>query len=217
MKIAAFFDLDKTLITINSGRSWVEWERRRGRVSWRQMFQAATRFGLYRLSFIDMEEAVGLALRVYEGEPEERIRDWTREWYDAHVRSTVAPGAWPVLSWHRDAGHLLVLHTLSSPYEAALVKEHLDLHAALSSIYEVVDGHMTGTFVPPLCYGEGKVHKAEAFAREQGVDLERSFFYSDSHTDLPMLLRVGNPRVVNPDPRLRYEARRRNWPILNWR
>ena len=58
---------------------------------------------------------------------------------------------------------------------------------------------------------------AETWARENGVDLAASSFYSDSSTDLPMLERVGHPFVVNPDPRLRLAARSRGWTILNWR
>ena len=84
----------------------------------------------------------------------------------------------------------------------------------LASELEVCDGRFTGRAVLPLCYGRGKIERAERFAAEHGIDLARSYFYSDSISDLPMLERVGEPRVVCPDPRLRREARRRRWPIL---
>ena len=58
--------------------------------------------------------------------------------------------------------------------------------------------------------------RAEAWARARGADLADSYFYSDSYSDLPMLQRVGRPRVVSPDPRLRVAARLRGWPILTW-
>ena len=80
----------------------------------------------------------------------------------------------------------------------------------------VSDGKFDGTHQRPACYGPGKVHWAEAFAAANDVDLARSFFYTDSYTDLPMLERVGKPVVVNPDPRLLRTARRRGWPILDW-
>src|SRR2546430_2634453 len=66
----------------------------------------------------------------------------------------------------------------------------------------------------PVCYGEGKIYWAQRFATAQGVDLGRSYFYTDSITDLPVLERVGEPRIVNPDPRLRRVAARRGWPVL---
>jgi phosphoserine phosphatase len=78
-------------------------------------------------------------------------------------------------------------------------------------------GRFTGVYVRPACYGAGKVTRAESFAVEHGIDLRQSYFYSDSYSDLPMLERVGQPRVVNPDPRLRRAAQRRGWSAESWR
>src|SRR5262249_61726869 len=78
----------------------------------------------------------------------------------------------------------------------------------------VRDGRFTGEAVRPLCYGAGKIYWAERFAAEHGLALERSFFYTDSITDLPLLERIGEPRIVNPDPRLRRGAPRGGLPGL---
>ena len=217
MRTAAFFDLDLTLITINSGAAWIKRERRLGRISNRQMLQAYVRFVLYRLSLIDMDEAMRLALAQYKQLPEQTLDDWTRAWYADEIACTAAPGAWPVLERHRKEGHHLVLLTTSSPYESAMAVEQFGLDHALSSRYEVKDGLFTGEFVPPLCYGPGKVTEAERYAAEQGIDLDRSYFYSDSYSDRFMLERVGHPYVVNPDPRLKGFARKKAWPVLDWR
>ncbi len=74
-------------------------------------------------------------------------------------------------------------------------------------------GKFTGKAIVPLCYGRGKLVHAERFAAAQGISLGDSYFYTDSITDMPMLERVGNPRVVSPDPRLRREARQRGWQV----
>jgi putative phosphoserine phosphatase/1-acylglycerol-3-phosphate O-acyltransferase len=78
----------------------------------------------------------------------------------------------------------------------------------------VRDGRFTGEAERPVCYGAGKIYWAERFAAAEGIDLDRSYFYTDSITDLPVLERVGEPRVVNPDLRLRRVAARRGWPLL---
>ena len=78
-------------------------------------------------------------------------------------------------------------------------------------------GRFTGEIVAPFCFGQGKVEAAEVWAREHDVNLAESAFYTDSISDLPMLERVGTAHVVNPDPRLRWTARRRRWPISYWR
>jgi phosphoserine phosphatase len=85
----------------------------------------------------------------------------------------------------------------------------------LSSKFEVVDGRLTGRFEKPLCYHEGKVHYARRYAANHDIDLSKSYFYTDSNTDLPMLEAVGHPRIINPDPRLARIARKRDW-IIGW-
>jgi HAD superfamily hydrolase (TIGR01490 family) len=216
MRPAAFFDLDRTLITVNSGDLWVKRERRLGRITLRQVAEATVLFIAYRLSVVDIEAAMRKALAVYRGEREERLARWTREWYMEAVAACVSPAARRALDEHRAVGHPLVLLTSSSPYLSAVVAEQLGLDAWISSRYEVHDGLLTGEPMLPICYGAGKVGYAERYAAESDVDLSRSYFYTDSYTDLPMLLRVGEPRVVNPDLRLRLYARWRGWPVLVW-
>jgi HAD superfamily hydrolase (TIGR01490 family) len=215
-RIAAFFDLDGTLLSINSGRLWVALERRLGRISRVKYAEALVYLVAYRLNRIDMGSVMRRALAIYRGEPEAEVRQKTRRWYLDEVAPKVAPGAYAVLDAHRAAGHRLVLLTSSSLYESEIASEHLGLDDYLCAPYEVADGLFTGEPVLPLCYGAGKVHYAEQYAKQHQVDLSESFFYTDSASDLPMLLRVGHPRVVNPDPGLRRAARKRNWRVIDW-
>jgi HAD superfamily hydrolase (TIGR01490 family) len=216
MQTAAFFDLDGTLIRGNSGALWVRRERRLGRLSLSQVAEATFMLLLYKLSVVDIEASMRKALQVYKGELEENLNAWTREWYEKDVARLVMPGARRVLELHREAGHSVILLTSSSPYLSAAVGHDLGLDGWVSSCYEVRQGILTGAPVLPICYGAGKIAHAERLARERDIILEKSYFYTDSFTDLPMLLRVGRPRVVNPDIRLRLYARWRGWPILNW-
>lgn len=215
-RAAAFFDLDGTLLTVNSGRLWMRRERRLGRISRWQQLQAVFYLIGYRFGLIDMRRAMRKALQTVRGLPEDTVRRWTEAWYAEQVADFAAPGAWPVIDEHRRAGERLILLTSSSPYEAEAARRHFVLDEALSTRYSVRDGRFTGDVELPLCYGAGKVLIAERAAAAHGLDLSRSTFYSDSITDLPMLERVGRPRVVAPDPRLRRLARRRGWPILDW-
>ena len=90
-----------------------------------------------------------------------------------------------------------------------------DRDAVLCSRLEVADGRFTGKLAS-LCFGRHKVRIAEDWAKARGVDLDRSWFYSDSYNDLPMLSRVGTAIVVNPDGRLQRHARQRHWRIERW-
>ncbi len=213
---AAFFDLDGTLLTVNSARLWIRRERRLGRISLRQVAHAAVRIGAYGLGVLDMESALRAALATLRGVPEEEVRAETQAWWREEVRPFVAPGGRAALDEHRRRGDRLVLLTSSSRYAAEMAMQDFGLDAVLYQEYEVVDGRFTGEPVRPICYAAGKVEVAERWARAHGVDLGASSFYTDSATDVPMLERVGHPYAVAPDLRLRLVARARSWPILDW-
>lgn len=217
MATAAFFDLDLTLIDVNSGVEWAKHERRLGNITLWQLGRAVLWHGLYRLSVIDMETALDRAIEHYRGVASDDLDSRTRDWFHRHVSPRARPKALEAIERHRDQGHPLVLLTNSSCYEAAVAAETWGFDAYLANNFPTDSrGRLLGTFERPMCYGPGKVARAERWAADNGVDLGASFFYSDSYSDVPMLERVGEPRVVAPDPRLRRAARQRGWKVLDW-
>ena len=216
-RTAAFFDLDLTLLSVNSGALWIRSEHRQRRITTWQLMMGTFYLLGYRFSVVDMNRVMLKALSTVKGELEAPVRERTTAWYRREVARHAAPGAWPVLDRHRDAGDRLVLLTSSSPYESAAASAQFALDDFLSTSYEVAEGRFTGYPVQPICYGAGKVAHAERYAAEHDIDLDASYFYTDSFSDVPMLERVGNPRVVNPDPRLRLRARKRSWRVLDWK
>ncbi|MBI5493532.1 MAG: HAD family hydrolase [Deltaproteobacteria bacterium] len=217
MRAAAFFDLDGTLLTVNSAKLWVRYERRLGRLSVRQAARGAFLLARYRLGTLDMERVLREVLGTVAGLEEEALRQETRAWWRTEVRPFVAPGARAVIDTHRKRGEPVVLLTSSSRYASEMAREEFGLDDILYQAYEVRDGRFTGLPLSPICYGPGKVDAAEAWARAHDVDVGQSSFYSDSSTDIPMLSRVARAFAVHPDPVLRWTARRRGWPTLDWR
>ena len=175
-RIAAFFDLDCTLLTVNSGALWIKRERRLGRLTRKEYLEGLFYLLAYRMNMIDMEQAMGRALLTIKGEREEVVRQWTRDWYYDEVAGRVAPGARRALFAHRRAGHRLVLLSTTSPYQAEVVAEHLSLDGCIHSGYEVREGVFTGSFVQPLCYAEGKVVLAERYGTTAVLTLDRRHF-----------------------------------------
>jgi hypothetical protein len=98
------------------------------------------------------------------------------------------------------------------PFCGPLAK-HLGIDHFLYTRLEVEDGRFTGRVIEPVCFEAGKIHWLEQLVTTQRIDLARSWFYTDSITDLPLLELVGHPVVTNPDPRLYREAARRRWPV----
>lgn len=216
-RIAAFYDLDRTLLGVNSALLFAKRERLEGRISWAGYLQSALYMGLYHFSLVDVKKALEKALSLYAGSEENVLRERTYRWFEEDVAKHLQPGGQASLAWHREQGHPRILLTGSSRYVAEVCQRLWELDGWLANCFEVDEkGLLTGHFEGPICYGDGKVIWAEQWAKAEGISLEDSFFYTDSYTDLPMLLRVGHPRIVNPDPRLRREAKKRSWPILQW-
>jgi len=214
---AAFFDLDRTLLDMNSSTLWAVHELRGRSISLRQFGRVLLWNALYHLSLIDIETAYKEALAHYHGRLYQELEDETRRWFARDVAHHLRPGARRVLREHRDQGHTLVLLTSASAFAARAARDTWGLDDFLSNDFPTdSQGRLDGTFVAPLCYGEGKVHRARTWASGRGVDLSKSYFYTDSYSDAPMLRVIGNPRVISPDPRLSREARQRGWPVLQW-
>ncbi|RKG93411.1 HAD family hydrolase [Corallococcus terminator] len=213
----AFFDLDRTLLAANSASLWVRRELALGHISRWQAFRASVLLARYHLGFVAMEDVLLRATSLLTGSDARELELRSGDFYGELVRGRYRPGGLLALEAHRQAGDQLVLLTASSSYLSDLVGRELRLDGVLCNRFEVdAAGRHTGRPLGPICYGEGKRYYAEATAKEAGVPLSACSFYTDSYTDLPVLEVVGRPVVVNPDHRLRREARRRGWPVVDW-
>lgn len=216
-RVAAFFDLDRTLLAVNSGTLWAKHELLSGNITPSQFGRVAVWNVLYHLSLIDIETAFTEAVAHYRGRHYEDLEDETKRWFLREVAHHLRPGASRAIDEHRDQGHRLVLLTSASAFASRVAVATFGLDEYLSNDFPTDEhGKLDGTFHSPLCYGPGKVTRARAWAGERGIDLEDCYFYTDSLTDFPMLEAVGHPRVVAPDPRLKRAALRRRWPIVAW-
>ena len=215
--VAAFFDMDYTLVAANTAAMYVRYLRREGLATRRDVVRMAWWSLQYRLGTVDIDAVVGRVVAAMQGDSEAELRARCVQWFAEEVQPFVSPDGRRTVEQHRAQGHRVILLTGSSPYASAPVAEDLGIEDVLCTRMEVQDGRFTGQVVDPICFGNGKVQWAERFAADAGIDLSLSYFYTDSHTDLPMLERVGQPRVVNPDGRLAREAHHRGWPVLHFR
>lgn len=213
----AFFDLDHTIFATNSVALWLRREVASGHVSRWQAFQAALWLAGYAVGIASLDGAVRKAILTLAGMSAEPVRHRSEAFFREYLRHAYRPGALAAMADHRRNGDRLVLLTASSSYIAEHVATDLGFDACLCNELEVDDaGRHTGRTVGELCFGTGKLAHARAYAAEVGVPLEACAFYTDAFSDLPMLLKVGTPVAVNPDPRLRREALRRRWKIVDW-
>ncbi|ADO71206.1 HAD family hydrolase [Stigmatella aurantiaca] len=213
----AFFDLDKTLLAVNSASLWIRRELALGHITRWQALRASLWMARYHLGFVSMQDALRAAIGHLAGTEALPIQKRTTAFYEEQVRPLYRPGALLALEDHRNAGDRLVLLTSSTGYLSELVARDLRLDAILCNRFEVnADGLHTGKPLGIVCFGEGKRTCAEAYAKEVGAPLSSCSFYTDSYSDLPVMEVVGKPVAVHPDHRLRREALRRGWPVVDW-
>lgn len=213
----AFFDIDKTILSVNSAKLWVRYELERGTMSRTDALKGMLWMGLYGLGATRIERAIHNVVAGLKGREEAPIIEDVAAFYDDLIASTIRPGAREAVAMHREQGDAVVLLTSSSNYIAELVAAELACDTYASNRFPVDErGCYTGEAQEPLCFGAGKIHYAREIAATFEASLATSYFYTDSYSDLPLLKLVRYPRVVHPDPRLRREAITQRWEILDW-
>jgi HAD superfamily hydrolase (TIGR01490 family) len=216
---AAFFDLDKTIVARSSplalGRSFF----REGLISRSFLMKSLYAQLMFQLMGADEEkmermrrEAAGMT----EGWEQERIKQVVTEVLEDVISPLIYAEALERMHDHRAAGRLVCIVS-SSPQEIVEpLARMLQVDRYIATRPKIIDGKYTGD-LDFYAYGPHKAEAISALARELGLDLQGSFAYSDSATDLPMLEVVGNPVAVNPDKALRRIAIDRNWTIETFR
>ncbi len=218
---AAFFDVDNTLMRGASIYHFARGLAARGmfgpkdlaRLTWGQV--AFRMRGQENTDHIDAAREAALAF--VTGHRVDDIVRLGEEIYDDTMADRIWEGTRELTQRHLQAGQRVWLVTATPVELANILARRLGLTGALGTVSESADGVYTGRLVGGLLHGKAKAAAVEALARREGLDLTRSSAYSDSVNDLPMLRLVGHPNVVNPDAELLAEARRRNWPVHDFR
>ncbi len=218
-RAAAFFDLDKTLMAGSSGMQFARIATRHGIVGRRQLVSWGLEHLRYRLRGTTDErtaEVLRVARELIGGVP---VR--TVERMNPEVMAAILPRIYPQMLEevysHQDAGRATFIVSAAGNGVVEPLAGVLGMDGGIGTRYEVDgDGAFTGRFDGPFVYGRGKVEAMEAFAAEHGIDLDRSYAYSDSLSDLPMLRAVGHPVTVNPDPALAEIAGEEGWEMMRF-
>lgn len=140
--------------------------------------------------------------------------------FERHTSARIHPEARALVRAHRLRGHRVVIVTSATRYQAEPVARALGIDpedVLCTRLVVNAEGRFTGRWYLPGCWNEGKRMHARAWLRRHGGALADASFYTDSHEDLPLLERVGRPRVVNPDSRLLARAAMEGWPVLRFR
>ncbi|MFZ4791368.1 MAG: HAD family hydrolase [Candidatus Competibacteraceae bacterium] len=214
----AIFDLDNTLLGGDSDYRWGQFLVERGIVDSDSHEHENQRFyDQYRAGTLNINEFLTFMLQPLAEHPLADLLRWRAEFIEAKIQPILLPQAAALLDRHRAAGDVLLIITATNRFITAPIAELLGVANLLATEPEFIDGRYTGRSVGIPCFQQGKVTRLEAWLAETGHDLAGSWFYSDSHNDLPLLHRVAHPVTVDPDAALARYAMERGWPIISLR
>ena len=212
-RVAALFDMDKTIISENSATMYMRHRYDQGEVSGWDLAKGLGAYLRYKVGMLDIRAWTKSMMVDFKGREEQDLAHEGRVLFGAVLRETIYPEAAQLIQKHRNEGHAVAIVSGATRYIVEPVADFLEVKHCLYTRLEVEDGVLTGRVLEPLCFDEGKIYWIQQFIEEQNVDLARSYFYTDSVTDLPLLELVGHPVVTNPDPVLYRTAVRRRWPV----
>lgn len=218
-RVAAFFDLDGTLIPGSANIPLAKAAFRAGFVSKRELALDLLNNVAFMVRGSSDTQSHNLReriLRAVKGRPAADVEGLTEGFLDGLV-ATITPAMREIMAEHRDAGHDLVLVS-ASPTELVqrfAVASGMSYGVGTTAERDENDCY-TGVLAGPFCYKEGKAEVVEQLAVEHDYDLGQCFAYSDSESDLPMFTVVGNPVAVNPDSTLRRLAESNGWRVVQF-
>lgn len=212
-RVGAFFDMDKTLIAENSGSLYMKYRYERGEVDGWELAKGLYAYLRYKAGILDIRAFTQAAMLEFRGQSERRLLREARDFVSKMVTPTLYPAAVERVHWHQAQGHVVAIVSGATKFVVRPLAEHLGIRHYLYTRLEVEHGRFTGRVIDPICFEEGKIYWLQQLVDEKGIDLAKSWFYTDSVTDLPLMELVGHPVAVNPDPFLYRTARRRCWPV----
>jgi HAD superfamily hydrolase (TIGR01490 family) len=211
--VAAFFDVDGTLLKENTSVLFLKHFYRDRKINMGFLLKAVFYSFLHKLNCLTFNELSHFGLGFFKGRNAKSIKNDIRKYFEEDIRHKILHEMIDVIALHKEKHHLIILLTSSPSIIAERFKEYLGADYSISSIIESRDGKITGKF-SAICYKDDKYRMFKEFSESKNIDLEKSYFYTDSISDLKVLESVGHPVAVNPRKDLKKIAAARKWEII---
>jgi HAD superfamily hydrolase (TIGR01490 family) len=214
----ALFDLDNTLIAGDSDYLWGCFLVEQGIVDGSRYERENRRFyDQYRVGELDIYEFLDFQLRPLAEHGLASLQQWRKQYVEEKISPILLPKAHELIDRHRQQGDTLVVITATNRFITAPIVELYDIPHLLATEPELQDEQYTGRVAGTPCFQDGKVERLGDWLADNQQSLDNSWFYSDSHNDLPLLNKVTHPVAVDPDEILEQHARDHDWPVISLR
>ena len=214
--IGAFFDLDKTLIKGFSAKDFFKTRILSGKVTSKELVAQFAGVLAYATGNANFASMAAIGAKGVKGVKEQVFIDVGEEVYEKYLADAIYPESRALVAAHLAKGHTVAIVSAATPYQVDPIARDLGIDKVRCTRMEVKKGVFTGNMIEPTCWGEGKAEAGKQLSEEFGLDLGKSYFYTDSAEDLPLLEIVGNPRPLNPDTKLSVLAFQNDWPVYRF-
>lgn len=213
----ALFDLDETLICEDSTSLWLRWLVSQGFASSDLIAEEQQLMTQYYAGTLSIEEYMNKTLAPLAGMATLTVEGWVRRFIHRDIMPRVFPAARERIEWHQQRGDKVMIISASGEHLVIPIAERLGAYGALAIGVEVVDDRYSGQTYGTMTYKDGKVTRLTDWkALQEGEAFERTWAYSDSMNDLPLLAQADHAYVINPDTMLHQEAMSRGWEVCHW-
>ena len=214
----ALFDLDNTLIAGDSDYLWGCFLVEQGIVDGATYERENRRFyDQYKVGELDIHEFLDFQLRPLAEHSMNTLQKWRSQYIQEKITPILLPRAHALIDRHRQQGDTLVVITATNRFITTPIVELYGIQHLLATEPEIVDNGYTGKVSGTPCFQAGKVERLSDWLEDSRQSLDDSWFYSDSHNDLPLLGKVTHPVAVDPDEVLAQHAKDHDWPVISLR
>ena len=214
----AIFDLDNTLIAGDSDHAWGEYLVEIDVVDHAVYKQANDKFYQdYKDGCLDIHEYLEFALAPLAKHSIAQLHEWREQFLNEKIRPILLPQATALIDEHKQKGDTLLIITATNRFVTERIAETLGISNLIATEPEIIDQGYTGKVQGTPSFKEGKITRLKEWLVENPHDLKGSFFYSDSHNDIPLMELVENPIAIDPDDSLKQHAQNNNWPVRSLR
>lgn len=210
----AAFDLDKTILSVNSSRLVVTMSRKMGMMTKRDYHQAIYYSFVYKFDLKDANEIVFSMMQWLKDLKEDDVKNLAGKHIVPEMKKLVRPEILEELDFHRKNNARLVLLSSALPYLCDPIADYLSMDDVVCSQLETEDGRFTGRAVGRLVFGPEKSVRMRAYCTAHNFPIDTAWYYGDAYTDRYVLQSVGIPVCVKPEIKLWWMAKRRGWKVL---
>jgi len=214
----AIFDLDNTLLNGDSDYLWGQYlvEQNAVDVVWYEQ-QNQRFYDEYKNGSLDIYEFLQFSLSPLAKYSVAQLEAWRLQFIESKICQILLPKAYELVEKHRSEGHILLIITATNRFITEPIAAKYNIPHLLATEPELTTEGYTGRVAGIPCFQEGKVQRLHEWLALTGNSLDGSYFYSDSHNDLPLLEKVTHPVAVDPDEVLAEHAANRGWPLISLR